>query len=152
VSAATPRRPFSALRERTQAAGTDWALSVEASCGPLLAEGAETDTRHREALEYLERSGCDTDLGRAELVFAEWLRREGRRAGTCEPLRRAYERLSAMGANGFAERALQELRGTGEHARRRSPETVDELTPQELHIARLVATGQTSKDVAAELF
>jgi DNA-binding CsgD family transcriptional regulator len=57
-----------------------------------------------------------------------------------------------MGAKGFAERALGELRATGERARRRSPETVDELTPQELHIARLVGAGATSKEVAAELF
>jgi DNA-binding CsgD family transcriptional regulator len=57
-----------------------------------------------------------------------------------------------MGAEGFAGRALRELRATGERARRRSPETVDELTPQELHIARLVGTGATSKEVAAELF
>jgi DNA-binding CsgD family transcriptional regulator len=57
-----------------------------------------------------------------------------------------------MGAEGFAERALGELRATGERARRRSPETADELTPQELHIARLVGAGATSKEVAAELF
>jgi DNA-binding CsgD family transcriptional regulator len=57
-----------------------------------------------------------------------------------------------MGAEGFAERALRELRATGEHARRRSTETADELTPQELHIAKLVGTGATSKEVAAELF
>ena len=57
-----------------------------------------------------------------------------------------------MGALAFADRALQELRATGERARRRTPETTDELTPQELHIARLVGEGATSKEVASELF
>jgi DNA-binding NarL/FixJ family response regulator len=41
---------------------------------------------------------------------------------------------------------------TGERARRRNADTVDELTPQELHIARLVGEGATSKELASELF
>ena len=143
---------FGHLRERTQAAGTDWGLGVEASSAALLAEGADADELYRAALDHLERGDCGSELGRAELLYGEWLRREGRRLDAREQLRAAHERLSAMGAEGFAERALGELRATGERARRRSPETVDELTPQELHIAKLVGTGATSKEVAAELF
>jgi DNA-binding CsgD family transcriptional regulator len=138
--------------QRTQAAGTDWALGVEASSAALLAQGADADGHHRAALEHLERGGCGSELGRAQLLYGEWLRREGRRQEARGQLRDAHERLAAMGAEGFAERALRELRATGEHARRRSPETADELTPQELHIAKLVGTGATSKEVAAELF
>src|SRR5215217_998527 len=41
---------------------------------------------------------------------------------------------------------------TGESARRRDPSTLDELTPQELQVAGLVATGLTNRDVAARLF
>jgi DNA-binding CsgD family transcriptional regulator len=143
---------FGHLRERTQAAGTDWAQGIEASSAAVLAEGAGAEELHRAALDHFERGDCGSELGRAELLYGEWLRREGRRLGAREQLRSAHERLSAMGAEGFAERALGELRATGERARRRSPETVDELTPQELHIARLVGTGATSKEVAAELF
>jgi DNA-binding CsgD family transcriptional regulator len=57
-----------------------------------------------------------------------------------------------MGADGFAEGARRELQATGERARRRNLETTDELTPQELQIARLVGSGATSREVAAELF
>jgi DNA-binding CsgD family transcriptional regulator len=141
---------FGQLRECTQAAGTDWALGVEASCAALLADDA--DALFRAALERLERSGCDTDECRARLLFGEWLRREGRRLDARAQLRAAHEGFAAMGADALAERALQELRATGERARRRAPETTDELTPQELHIARLVGEGATSKEVAAELF
>jgi DNA-binding CsgD family transcriptional regulator len=141
---------FGQLRECTQAAGTDWALGVEASCAALLADDA--DARHRDALEHLERSGCQTDECRARLLYGEFLRREGRRLDARAQLRAAHQGFAAIGALAFAERARQELRATGERARRRTPETSDELTPQELHIARLVGEGATSKEVASELF
>jgi DNA-binding CsgD family transcriptional regulator len=143
---------LSALRERTDATDTRWGRGTGACCAALLAGGATAEEHYRHAADQFERGACFLELGRAELLFGEWLRRENRRTDAREQLQRAYERLSAMGASGFAERALQELRATGERARRRTPETADELTPQELHIARLVATGATSKEVAAELF
>ena len=49
-------------------------------------------------------------------------------------------------------RAEAELAATGERARRRIEETRDELTPQELVVARLVAQGLRNKEVAAQLF
>lgn len=52
----------------------------------------------------------------------------------------------------FAQRAADELRATGEVARRRSEHTYDRLTMQETHIARQVAAGATTKEVAARLF
>jgi DNA-binding CsgD family transcriptional regulator len=60
--------------------------------------------------------------------------------------------LSDMGAEAFAARAARELRATGEHVRNRTARPTDALTPQETHIARLVATGATSREVGAQLF
>ena len=52
----------------------------------------------------------------------------------------------------WAERARTELNATGKTARKRNVSTLDALTPQELRVARLVATGSSNKDVAAQLF
>jgi DNA-binding NarL/FixJ family response regulator len=61
----------------------------------------------------------------------------------------AFERL---GATPWMERATQELRASGETARKRDPSTLGDLTPQELQIARLVASGARNREVAAQLF
>jgi hypothetical protein len=47
-------------------------------------------------------------------------------------------------AEAFAERARRELLATGETARKRTVETLDELTPQEVQVARSAAGGQTT--------
>jgi DNA-binding CsgD family transcriptional regulator len=52
----------------------------------------------------------------------------------------------------FAERARVELEATGGHARRRSIDTLDQLTPQEAEISRLVAEGRSNREIAAQLF
>lgn len=51
-----------------------------------------------------------------------------------------------------AERAGSELAASGERLRRRDPGTRDELTPQELQIALLLAAGRTTREAAAALF
>jgi DNA-binding CsgD family transcriptional regulator len=60
--------------------------------------------------------------------------------------------LTAMGIEGFAERARRELLATGETVRKRTVETVGELTAQEAEIARLAADGQTNPEIGAKLF
>jgi len=51
----------------------------------------------------------------------------------------------------WAERAAQELTGTGERARSRDA-TREPLTSQETRVALLVAEGLTNREVAAALF
>jgi len=69
-----------------------------------------------------------------------------------EQLRAAHEMFSRMGAAAFADRARRELSATGETVRKRTVETLGELTPQEAQVARLAAQGRTNPEIAALLF
>jgi DNA-binding NarL/FixJ family response regulator len=92
------------------------------------------------------------DLARTHLLYGEWLRRERRRLDAREQLRVAHDLFCGFGTEAFAERARVELQATGERARKRTPETIDQLTPQELQISRLAAQGDTNREIAAQLF
>jgi len=69
-----------------------------------------------------------------------------------DQLRTAYGMLTAMGIDGFAERARRELLATGETARKRTVETARHLTGQEAQIARLAGEGNTNPEIGAQLF
>jgi DNA-binding NarL/FixJ family response regulator len=85
-------------------------------------------------------------------VFGEWLRRENRRVDAREQLKAALERFDEMGNEPYAERARRELLATGETVRKRTVETLDDLTPQETQIGRMAADGFTNPEIGAQLF
>ena len=140
------------LRQRTQVAGTEWALGIEARCAALLSDDALAEGLYREAIERLGHCRVALDLARGHLLYGEWLRRRGRRVDAREQLRSARTSFAAMGAEAFAQRAGRELLATGETARKRSIETSDELTPHEARIARMARDGSSNQDIATELF
>jgi DNA-binding CsgD family transcriptional regulator len=140
------------LTEIARACGTDWALGLEARSRALLAEGEAAEALYREAVERLGRTRIRVALARAHLLYGEWLRRENRRVDGREQLRVAHALVTEMGAQAFADRARRELLATGETVRKRTADTLDELTSQEAHIAVLAAGGQTNPEIGAELF
>jgi DNA-binding CsgD family transcriptional regulator len=140
------------LSNTTQATGTDWGLGTEACSRALLSDGDAAEPLYRESIERLGRTGNRLALARAHLLYGEWLRREHRRLDAREQLRHAHEMFTQFGMQAFAERARAELAATGEHARKRTVETLDDLTPQEAQISRLAADGATNQEIAAQLF
>jgi DNA-binding CsgD family transcriptional regulator len=140
------------LVETTHPCGTDAPLGLEARCRALLSDGAAANDQYREAIDRLGRTTLYPELARAHLLYGEWLRREGRRVDAREQLRTAYEMFVAIGMEAFAERTRRELAATGEKVRKRSPETRDELTPQEEQIARLAREGFSNPEIGAQLF
>jgi DNA-binding CsgD family transcriptional regulator len=145
-------RAFDLVQETTRAAGTEWGLGIEARLRALLSDGEIAESLYREAIERLARTSIRVQLARTHLLYGEWLRRERRRLDAREQLRIAYELFKDFGVEAFAERARIELEATGERARKRSVDTLDQLTPQESQIARLAAEGETNREIAARLF
>ncbi len=140
------------LAERAGASGTTWALGVLARSRALLADDASAEASYVAAIELLDSTRLVVEIARARLVYGEWLRRQKRRAEARDMLRSAHDAFVAIGADGFADRARHELLATGERARKRSVTTSNDLTPQEAHVARLAAAGETNSEIAARLF
>jgi DNA-binding CsgD family transcriptional regulator len=140
------------LSASTSASGTPWALGVEARSRALLAPGDTAEPLYREAIERLQPTRLRLDLARGHLVYGEWLRREARRTEARNELRAAFELFTDFGMEAFARRARIELEATGEHARKRTSDTLDELTAQEAQISRLAADGNTNREIAGQLF
>ena len=92
------------------------------------------------------------DEARTHLAYGEWLRRAQRRVDAREHLRRALETFTDLRATPLTERAVAELRASGETARKRDPSTLVKLTPMELKVAQLVSSGLSNKDVAAQIW
>ena len=89
-------------------------------------------------------------MGRSLLAFGARLHRERQRAKAREQLRAALDVFDRLGAAPWSARAAAELRAAG--ARRRRGADADDLTAQEERVALALASGATSRQVAAELF
>jgi DNA-binding CsgD family transcriptional regulator len=107
--------------------------------------------------EKLFRAALDADpwpleRGRIHLAFGEWLRRQRRPADSRPQLRAARETFEALGVTAWAERARNELRAAGEASPDQAADAVGELTPHELTIARLAASGLTNREIGQQLY
>ena len=140
------------LSQLAAASTSNWARGAAARSRALVSGGRAAEEEYGEAIELLGRTRMATHLARARLVYGEWLRREKRRAEARDQLRSAFDALTFMGAEAFAERARRELLATGETVRKRSDDTRTDLTPQEEEIAQLASEGRTNQEIAAQLF
>jgi DNA-binding CsgD family transcriptional regulator len=106
------------------------------------------------AFERAALRTANLSLSRARIALnrGEALRRAGTRRDARKELEAALELFDALGAAPWAERARQELRASGASIRPREPSAAETLTPQELQVARTVATEASYKEAAAKLF
>ncbi|WP_223166648.1 LuxR family transcriptional regulator [Nonomuraea sp. SYSU D8015] len=127
-------------------ATTDEPQALLARCHALVGGGAELFE------EALRRHGEPFERARTALLYGERLRRAQHPGQARHHLRAALETFERLGARPWADRAHGELRAAGEAPARPESDALAALTPQELRIARLVAEGASSKEVAARLF
>ena len=96
-------------------------------------------------------AGIPFERAMAELALGELLRRQGSRRAAAARLEAALATFTDLGARPSAERARRELAACGLTPVKRRGADRDRLTPQEQAVRRLVATGMTNREVAAEL-
>jgi DNA-binding CsgD family transcriptional regulator len=128
-----------------------WALAVVDLGRALTAtDPGQAATSYEAALRHFVDASRPYDLARARLAYGEFLRRSNRRVDARGHLRSALETFTDLGATSLVTRASEELRASGETARKRDPSTLRDLTPMERRVAQLVGTGLSNKDVAAQ--
>lgn len=139
------------LERRAAELNSDWCTGTARCARALVTPGPAAGGHYRVAIEHLSRTVGSVRLARAHLLYGEWLRRNGSRTEATAQLRAARDAFVAMDAAAFAARATRELAAAGGTGRRGGIGGPG-LTEQERVVARLVATGATTREVAAELF
>jgi DNA-binding CsgD family transcriptional regulator len=127
-------------------------LGLDQRCQALLASDGHAEDHYRRAIELLGAAGTPADLGRAHLLYGEWLRRMKRRRDAREHLRSAIAFFERIEAPAFAHRARTELAATGERTSERRVVAGVAMSPQEAVVARMAADGRTNAEIGATLF
>jgi DNA-binding CsgD family transcriptional regulator len=140
-----------AFQEATRK-GQPWALARAERCRGLVAGDDNLDGPFKQALAYHEMTPDVFEMARTRLVYGARMRRARRRLDARQQLRLAIDDFDRLGAGVWAEAARTELAATGETARRRTPDSINQLTPQEMQIATLLAGGRTTREAAAAVF
>jgi DNA-binding CsgD family transcriptional regulator len=121
--------------------------NLEAARGrPDLAEAAFVD-----GLDQLAALPMPFDRGLLETAYGRLLRRVGRRAAAVAQLEAARAEFARLNARLLLDRCDQELRACGRTAAKRRTRPISRLTPQELAVSRLVASGMTNRQAADNL-
>jgi DNA-binding CsgD family transcriptional regulator len=102
------------------------------------------------ALPGIER--WQFDVARVHLACGARLRRARAMTESRSHLLAALEAFERLGAKPWIDRAANELRATGQIRARSDSSERDALTPQELEIATLAASGLTNKQIAQRLY
>ena len=131
-----------------------WALAAADHGRALLAETTDAPALFETALAHHAAAaahgpGRPYDRARTHLAYGELLRRTQHRVDARTHLRAALETFEDLRAEPLVTRAGQELRASGETARKRDPSTQLTLTPMERQVAALVRQGLSNKDIAA---
>lgn len=133
-----------------QDADADWTGPTLERWRALVADDSTSVVLYERSLERQTGSARPFLTALTQLLLGEQLRRMRRRSAARPHLRAAMETFERFDAIPWAARARTELRASGETVRRRDEEI--RLTPQELQVAQLVATGASTKAVAAQLY
>jgi DNA-binding CsgD family transcriptional regulator/tetratricopeptide (TPR) repeat protein len=144
------RTVLAQLEETGRSAPSAWLEAALRYARPLFADDDEADELFATAVGH-SASGWPFIRARSQLAYGRWLRRRRRASDSRPQLRAARDAFDSLGAAPWGERVRQELRASGETSRGVAPAR-DELTPQELQIAKLAASGLTNREIGQQLY
>jgi DNA-binding CsgD family transcriptional regulator len=152
AAAQVAEAPFSRFRRWSAHARQPWAMAVAERCRALISTPEEAEARYVTAVRLHSGSGRPFEEARTRLLYGEWLRRDLRRTEARSHLRAALDTFERLEAAPWIDRARNELRATGEIAPPPRLDRLSRLTPQELQVIRLAATGATNREIGGRLF
>jgi ATP/maltotriose-dependent transcriptional regulator MalT len=112
---------------------------------------AAAEAAFQRALRHMEPLAMPFERALLELAYGQFLRRAGQRRAAATRLRSAQDCFVSLGARPSIDRCDRELTACGLAPAKRRGRDRARLTPQELYVARLVASGLSNREVAAEL-
>ncbi len=118
----------------------------------LLVSESRIDAAFGAALALLDQAPSPHERARTELGWGERLHAAGRAADSVVHLERALAHFEALGATGWAERARRALAAASGVERPAPERRSDELTTQELRVARHAAAGLRNREIAAAMY
>jgi len=136
-----------ALGKRTPAALVHLGLRF---ARPLLADDSEAQGLYEFALDAEPK--WPFDFARLEMSYGSWLRRQRRITESRPHLRAARDMFDALGVQPWVDKARAELRASGERTAEPSTAPRQPLSPQELQIAQMAASGLSNREIADRLF
>jgi ATP/maltotriose-dependent transcriptional regulator MalT len=148
---ADAERLIVALEDNGKRLDRPWMLAIGARCRSMwLAAQGEVEEATRKAEDAMaehDRLPMPFERARTQLLLGQLQRRQRQKDSARTTLREALQAFDSMGTPLWADRARAEL------ARAKVAPSHDlALTPSELRVAELAASGMTNRDVAAALF
>jgi DNA-binding NarL/FixJ family response regulator len=144
--------PFEALaatRQRHSAMAA--AARARANLAAARGDHARADQAFQTGLAHAAQVDLPFDRALLQLAYGGFLRRAGKRTPAAAQLRAARATLARLDAHPDLARCERELAACGLRPARRTERDTARLTPQELAVARLVASGLSNQQAAREL-
>jgi DNA-binding CsgD family transcriptional regulator len=138
--------------ERSRAFGAPRALGLTLRTAGRIAGGDRGIALLREADEVLASSPARLEQAHTQADLGHALLESGHRMAAREPLKAALDVAHGCGATALVERVGAALTATGARPRRPALRGRDSLTPRELRLAEMAASGMTNREIAEALF
>jgi DNA-binding CsgD family transcriptional regulator len=149
------RQALAQFRTWAEHGEAPWALALTHRCEALVSDDTAAEHHYREAIRLNGPDARPFERARTHLVYGEWLRRNRRRGDARAQLTIALEIFEDLGAPTWAHRAGLELAAVGAPVADRPARpagALSRLTPQELQVVQLAATGLSNRDIGAQMF